>query len=164
MMIALDGPGVSKELRIRIWNVLTLYKGEALRNLDKVLQEYKVDITALQEIHWIGQGIVERRDINIYYSCQKSKHEFGCGVIVSKNVKHLVIDFIPIDHRICTLRVKGRFNNLSLICAHAPTEEKNEDIKDTFYDDLETTITKCPKNDVKVLLGDFNTKVGSEDQ
>jgi endonuclease/exonuclease/phosphatase family metal-dependent hydrolase len=33
-----------------------------------------------------------------------------------------------------------------------------------FYDDLETTIIKCPKNDIKVLLGDFNAKVGSEDQ
>jgi hypothetical protein len=76
---------------------------------------------------------------------------------------HLVIDFIPIDHRICTLRVKGRFNNLSLIRAHAPTEEKNEDIKDTLHDDLETTIIKCPNNDVKILLADFNAKVGSED-
>jgi exonuclease III len=105
----------------------------------------------------------KKRDSNIYYSCQKSKHEFGCRFIVSKKVKHLVIDFIPIDHRICTLRVKGRFNNLNLIYAHAPTEEKNENIKDTFCDDLETTITKCPKN-VKVLLGDFNVRVGSEDK
>jgi hypothetical protein len=39
--------------------VLILYNGGALRNLDKLLQEYKVDITALQEIRWIGQGIVE---------------------------------------------------------------------------------------------------------
>jgi exonuclease III len=113
-------PGLSKELRIGTWNVLTLDKGGALRNLDKVLQEYKVDITALQEIRWIGQGTVERRDGNIYYSCQKSKHEFGCGFILSKKVKHLVTDFIPIDHRICTLSVKGRFNNLSMICAHDP--------------------------------------------
>ena len=54
-----------KEIRIRIWNVLTLYKGGALRNLEKMLQEYKVDITALQEIRWVGQGILERRGSNI---------------------------------------------------------------------------------------------------
>jgi hypothetical protein len=56
---------MSKELRIRTWNVLTLYKGGDLRNWGKVLQEYKVHIIALQEICWIGQGIVERRDSNI---------------------------------------------------------------------------------------------------
>jgi hypothetical protein len=35
-------PGAIKELRIGIWNVLTLYKGKAMSNLDKVLQEYRV--------------------------------------------------------------------------------------------------------------------------
>jgi len=34
---------------------------------------------------------------------------------------------------------------------HAPTVQKNEEIKDKFYYDLETIIMKCPKDDVKVL-------------
>ena len=45
--------------------MLTLYKGGALRNLEKVLEEYKVDITTLQEIRWVGAGILERQGINI---------------------------------------------------------------------------------------------------
>jgi hypothetical protein len=76
----------------------------------------------------------------------------------------MVADFPTVDHRICTLGVKGRFNNLSLTRAHAPTEQKNEEIKDKFHNDLETVIMKYAKNDVKVLLGDFNAKVGYEDQ
>jgi hypothetical protein len=72
----------------------------------------------------------------------------------------LVIDFKPINHRLCTLRVRGRSNNLSLICAHAPTEEKNEYIKDSFYEELETVVIGCSKKDIKSLLGDFNVKVG----
>jgi hypothetical protein len=35
-------PGSIKELRIGTWNVLNLYKGGAMMNLDKVLQEYVV--------------------------------------------------------------------------------------------------------------------------
>jgi hypothetical protein len=62
------------------------------------------------------------------------------------------------------LRVRGRFRSLSLICAHAPTEEKNEYIKDSLYEELETTVTGCPKNDSKILLGDCNAKLGFEDQ
>jgi hypothetical protein len=54
-----------------------------MRNVDKVLQEYRMDITAIQEIRWLGQGILERRDFNVYYSCQENKHEFGCGFIVN---------------------------------------------------------------------------------
>jgi len=35
---------------------------------------------------------------------------------------------------------------------HVPTVEKNEEITDKFYYDLETIIMKCPKNDVEILL------------
>jgi len=63
MMIASDGsegsnwkqPGMYKETRIGTSNVLSLYKRGALRNLEKVLQEYKVDITTLQEIKFPAQ-------------------------------------------------------------------------------------------------------------
>ena len=57
--------GVYNKIRLRTWKLLTLYQGEALRNLEKVLQEYIVDITALQEIRWVGQDILERRGSNI---------------------------------------------------------------------------------------------------
>jgi hypothetical protein len=50
--------GMKKEIRIGTWNVLTLYKGEALKQLEKVLQDYRVDIIPLQEICWIGQGVL----------------------------------------------------------------------------------------------------------
>jgi len=50
-----------KETRIGTWNVLTLFKLGALKNLEKVLLEYKVDITTLQEIRWVGEGILERQ-------------------------------------------------------------------------------------------------------
>ena len=45
---------------------------------------------------------------------------------------------------------------------HAPTEEKGEMQKDVFYEDLERTYTKAPRYDIKVVMGDFNTKVGKE--
>jgi exonuclease III len=120
---------MNKKLRTGTWNVLTLYKGRTLKQLEKVLQDYKVDITALQEIRWIRQGVLEKRNCSVYFCCRKHKHEFGCAFIVNAKIKHSVTDFKPINHRLCTLRVTGRFNNLSLICAHAPTEEKNEYIK-----------------------------------
>jgi hypothetical protein len=127
-----------------------------MRNLDKVIQEYRMNISTIQEICWLGQGILEGRDCNVCYSCQKNKHEFGCGFIVNKNVKHLVMDFTPIYHRICILRVRGRFNNMSPIFTHAPKEEKNGNIKDTFYDAVEKGFSNCPRNDERIILGDFN--------
>jgi hypothetical protein len=43
-------------------------------------------------------------------------------------------------------------------------KRKNEYIKDNFYEELETTVTACPRNDTEILLGDYNATVGFEDQ
>jgi hypothetical protein len=46
---------------------------------------------------------------------------------------------------------------------HAPTEDKIYYVKDSFYEGLERVFDKSPKYHMKILLGDFNAKVGRED-
>jgi hypothetical protein len=46
--------------------------------------------------------------------------------------------------------------------AHAPTEAKGEDSKDSFYEELEGFFYHFPKYHTKILLGDFNANVGRE--
>ena len=59
--------------------------------------------------------------------------------------------------------MKGRFNNLSIISAHAPTEEKTDEEKEKFYEDLQKIHNKIPKHDTFIILGDMNAKIGKED-
>ena len=47
---------------------------------------------------------------------------------------------------------------------YAPTEDKDEEMRDEFYEKLENEIHKCPKHDMKIILGDFNAQVGRQDQ
>jgi hypothetical protein len=42
---------------------------------------------------------------------------------------------------------------------HAPSEEKSDDSKDSFYEELEQVFYHFPKYRMKILLGDFNAKV-----
>ena len=44
----------------------------------------------------------------------------------------------------------------------APSEEKSDDSKDSFYDELEQVSYHFPKYHMKILLEDFNVKVGRE--
>jgi hypothetical protein len=39
---------------------------------------------------------------------------------------------------------------------HPPTEDKTDDIKDRFYEELEHVFDKFPKYYMKILLGNFN--------
>ncbi|KAH1000591.1 hypothetical protein HUJ04_012898 [Dendroctonus ponderosae] len=45
---------------------------------------------------------------------------------------------------------------------HAPTEEKDEDIKDEFSHQLETAIMQIPKQPMILMRGDLNAKIGRE--
>jgi hypothetical protein len=46
---------------------------------------------------------------------------------------------------------------------HAPTEDKYDDIKDSFYEELEQVFEQFLRYHMKILLGDFNAKVGRQD-
>jgi hypothetical protein len=48
------------------------------------------------------------------------------------------------------------------VIVHAPTEDKSDDVKDSFYGELEH-VWELTKYHMKILLGDFNAKVGRED-
>jgi hypothetical protein len=43
---------------------------------------------------------------------------------------------------------------------HATSEEKSDDSKDRFHEELEQVFYNCPRYHMKILLEDFNTKVG----
>ena len=79
------------------------------------------------------------------------------GFLINKKYKHLIMGFSPETDCTCSLWIRGRFFNTTIICVHAPTEEK-----DDFYKDLERIYMKVPKHDIKVVMGDFNAKVGKE--
>jgi len=49
-----------------------------------------------------------------------------------------------------------------LINVHAPTNEKMEEIKEEFYKLLEQNINQISRSHIKIILGDFNTKVAKE--
>ncbi|PNF26781.1 hypothetical protein B7P43_G17924, partial [Cryptotermes secundus] len=68
-----------------------------------------------------------------------------------------------ISDRISYIILKGRWCHIIVMNVHAPTEDKIDDIKDRFYEELEHVFDKFPKYPMKILLGDFNAKVGRED-
>ena len=133
-----------------------------MNNITNILTRYDVGITALQEIRWLGTGEIPSGGYTIFYSCHETQHTLGVGFAVSKEVLASVVDFQPINERMCTLRVKGKWFNITFINVHAPTEDKEDEEKDAFYTLLEEQFDRAPRHDVKIVLGDLNAKVGRE--
>lgn len=106
----------------------------------------------------VNSGIVHKKNFDIYYSCDRKDHALGVGFVVGRRLKQQIIDWKPVHPRICVIRIKSKFRNISLINVHAPTEEKDETNKNAFYDMLEGIYDNYPRNDVKIIAGDLNAK------
>ena len=61
-----------------------------------------------------------------------------------------------------SIKVKGNLFNIALINVCTPTEDKEEDIKERFYEELQITQDTVPKHDPTIILGDMNAKLGKE--
>ena len=122
-----------------------------------------MDIVALQQIRGSNSESITVDKYTILYSGSiDGRHEFGTGFAVKEHLRNLIISFKPINERLCYIRMKGKWRNYSLLAVHAPTEKKEDDIKDEFYEELENTINEIPKQDMLIILGEFNAKIGKE--
>jgi exonuclease III len=64
------------------------------------------------------------------------------------------------NKRLLKLRIKGKYTNITLINAYGPTEGKSEETKEQFYDELQSVFDKTPKNELTIILGVINAKLG----
>ena len=50
---------------------------------------------------------------------------------------------------------------ITIVSTYAPTMTNPDEVKDNFYEDLNTIITTVPSTDILIILGGFNVRVGS---
>jgi len=67
-----------------------------------------------------------------------------------------------VSDRLSYIVLRGRWHNIIVVNVHAQSEEKRDEAKDSFYEELEQVFDQFPKYHMKMLLGDFNVKVGRE--
>jgi hypothetical protein len=144
------------------WNIQSLHRPGALAKLKDELNKYWIAIIAVQGMRWSGSELFDSGDFIVCYSSKKERRHFGTGFLINKKYKLLIMSFNPETNRICSLRIRVIFFNKTIICVHAPTEEKDEMQKDVFYEEMERIYMKAPKHDIKVVMGNFNAKVGKE--
>ena len=70
------------------------------------------------------------------------------------------IEFV--SDRLSYIVLGRRWRNTIVVNVHAPSEGKSDELKDSFYEELEQVFDHFPKYHIKMLLGVFNAKVGRD--
>ena len=138
-------------------------------NIAADMQEYHLDILALQETHTGGEAPEEittsdgKNRFMIYHSSGSEKSRAGTAIAVRKGT---TVTFRAISERICLVKIKINNNHVvTLINAYAPTlpvSENKPEVRESFYDDLEDVVRSTSNRDQLIVAGDFNAKTGRE--
>lgn len=60
--------------------------------------------------------------------------------------------------------LQGKYRKLSIINGYAPKEDKDLNLKTKFFEDMNAQIEKILKFDMKIVMGDMNSKIRREEQ
>ena len=127
-----------------------------------------MDIAALSEVCLPEKGEITEHGggYTFYWSGRDSdkRREAGVGFAIKSSIVQKLSEHpIGINDRLMTLRLPlGNKKSATLISIYAPTMTNTDEIKDTFYEQLDALIAAIPKNDKLILLGDFNAIVGTD--
>ena len=151
-----------RPLRVGLWNTRTIYKKGNKEQLVKELERYNIDICGVCETHLTGTDVEKIEGWTLINSGQEDIHAHGVGLVLSHRTRTSLLSYETINERIMKARLYARQVKMSIIIAYAPTEEAEEEIKDKFYEDLNAVTDSLPKHDIRIVIGDFNAKVGSD--
>ena len=107
------------------------------------LARYKLDLVGVQEVRWDKGGTVRAGDYN-FCTEKKMKIISWEQEFVHQRIASAVKRVEFVCGRISYIVLRGRWCNIIVLNVHAPSEEKSDNSKDRFYDELEQDILACP--------------------
>ena len=168
------GPGRRMILNTRshtllgTWNVRTMFQTGKPETIAGEMIRYNIQILGLCETRWLNFGEEKIQNIKLIYSGHTqndASHTYGVGLMMSEQAQKSLISWEPHGPRLleASFKTSEKDIKLRIIVCYAPTDAAEDEIKDEFYEKLESITRRSNSNkDLLIVLGDLNAKVGSD--
>ena len=90
------------------------------------------------------------------------KHERSVGLLLDQYISKCVLGYWTVSDRVLLVKIQGNPFNITIIVVYAPTTGSTEEEIDAFFETLEEAKSQCKPNEVNIIIGGLNAKVGSE--
>jgi hypothetical protein len=98
-------------------------------------------------------------EYTFFFRKGNENHELGSFFVCARIKKSSEVEKVEfVSDRMSYIILRGRWCHIIVLKVHAPTEDKTDDVKDSFYEKVERVFDKFPKYHMKILLGDFAWK------
>jgi len=151
----------SKFSKIATWNVRTLFQAGKLDNVLLEMNRMRIGCLGLCEIRWTKAGDFIKDNKRVLFSGGEQHHR-GVALVLDRNFASSVLSFWPYSDRLMLVKLKSSPFNVNVIVAYAPTAAAEDHDISSFYASLQELHSSCKSNEVTIVMGDFNAKVGRE--
>jgi hypothetical protein len=121
------------DMIIGTWNVRSLYRAGPLVTVSNELSEYMLGLVRVQEVRWVGGVTEPAGKYTFFYGKRNENHELGTVFFfVYKRIISAVksVEFVSV--RMSYIILRGRWCHSIVLNVHASTEDKTDDVKDSF--------------------------------
>ena len=98
----------------------------------------------VQEVRRDKGGTVRAGDYNFFYGKGNENHQLGTGFFVHQRIASTVKRVEIVSDRVSYIVMRGRWCNIIVVNVHALSEEKSDESKDSFYEELEQVFLSSP--------------------
>ena len=147
-----------QDVAIGNWNLSSLTGKE--QELVCEAQQYRLDIVEISSTKRRGSGTVELKGgwKNFYCGVDAAMSaQAGVGLLVSPNMAECVVDWVPLEGRVCLLKLRLHGGFLCILQVYAPNIKSQ---CEGILEEVEVALGKATSSESLVLLGDFNAHVG----
>ena len=97
-----------RDIVIGTWNASTLYSSGALEILTRELDQSPLDVVALQEVRWPGEGSQGSGSFTLFYGGAE-RPEFGTGFLVRRRILSAIREVHFVSDRISYIILKVNY-------------------------------------------------------
>jgi hypothetical protein len=106
----------------------------------------------VREVRWEGSGTTPPGEYTFFYGKGNGKHRLGKDFFFLKRITSAFrrVDFV--NDRMSYIILRGRWYHIIVLNVHAPIENKIDDEKGSFYEEMECMFDKFTKYHTNILL------------